>query len=227
MITKKCIYEGCEEIAEKGRRYCHKHFLQRKRERYAEQLATGTLNRTVYKKKCLCCGKEFNGWKKTSLYCSRECAYKASKTLSSGVNPYEYKSKDYKESIFQHRAIAIKLLGRKLQTNEVVHHLDLNPMNNALTNLIVLTRSKHTSLHAFINKQRALLEQSNNGNVENCWKTLIVPMTTTWLETANVKVIKLWEIGQSAAEPLLNEEGSETMHDTSQVDDDIVQTTTV
>ena len=50
-------------------------------------------------------------------------------------------------------------------------------------------------------------------------------MTTTWLETTNVNVKKLWEIGQSAAEPLLNEEGSETMHNASQVDDEIVQTT--
>lgn len=41
-------------------------------------------------------------------------------------------------------------------------------------------------------------------------------MTTAWLETANVKVIKLWELGQSAAEPLneiSHEEGSETMHE--------------
>ena len=54
-------------------------------------------------------------------------------------------------------------------------------------------------------------------------------MTTAWLETTNAKntkVIKLWEIGQSAAEPLLNEEGSETMHSASHVDEDIVQTTT-
>lgn len=65
-----------------------------------------------------------------------------------------------------------------------------------------------------------------NGNSENCWNSLIVPMTTTWLETTNVKVIKLWEIGQSAAEPLSNEEGSETMHAASRTDDDIVQTTT-
>jgi len=38
-------------------------------------------------------------------------------------------------------------------------------------------------------------------------------MTTAWLETTNAKVIKLWEIGQSAAEPLSSieyEEGSET-----------------
>ena len=59
-------------------------------------------------------------------------------------------------------------------------------------------------------------------------------MTTAWLETTNVKVIKLWEIGQSATKPLINEklyeEGSETRDETSEtsnvVDDDIVQTTT-
>lgn len=73
--------------------------------------------------------------------------------------------------------------------------------------------------------KRAILQRCNNVNIENCWKTLIVPMTTTWLETTNVNVKKLWEIGQSAAEPLLNEEGSETMYDASHVDDDIVQTT--
>ncbi len=47
---------------------------------------------------------------------------------------------------------------------------------------------------------------------ENCWNTLRVQMTTTWLETASVNVIKLSEIGQSAAESLLNGKGSETMY---------------
>ena len=42
----------------------------------------------------------------------------------------------------------------------------------------------------------------------------------------SVKVLKRLNIGQSAAEPLLNEEGSETMHAASRTDDDIVQTTT-
>ena len=75
-----------------------------------------------------------------------------------------------------------------------------------------------------------------NDNSVNCWNNLIIPMTTTWLETANVKVIKLWEFGQSAAKPLndlqSHEEGSETKHGTSvtehtnvAVEDDIVQTT--
>ena len=49
---------------------------------------------------------------------------------------------------------------------------------------------------------RVVLEKSNNENIENCWNNLVVPMTTAWLETTSVKVIKLSEIGQSAAETL-------------------------
>lgn len=91
-------------------------------------------------------------------------------------------------------------MGKKLNTSQVVHHLNGNPKNNELTNLVVMSRQAHVKLHSFLNRQRALLERSNKGNAENCWNNLIVPMTTTWLETANVKVQKLWEIGQSAAE---------------------------
>ena len=65
-------------------------------------------------------------------------------------------------------------------------------------------------------------------NFENCWKNSIIPMTTTWLETANVKVEKLWELSQSAAEPpnVNRGEGSETMYEAPEMGEDIVQTTT-
>lgn len=163
---------------------------------------------------------------KNSLFCSQKCFRENQKKFSSNAtNNYEYDSDNYRNSIHKHRNIAEQTLGRKLNTDEVVHHIDGNPKNNSLDNLIVLPRAKHAALHQFLYKQGALLEKSNNGNDENCWKTLIAQMTTTWLETANVNVRKLSEIGQSAAE-LLNEEGSETMHVASQVDDDIVQTTT-
>lgn len=91
-------------------------------------------------------------------------------------------------------------LGRRLGTNEVVHHMDDDPKNNEITNLAVLSRRNHGRLHQFLDLQRVIIEKSVNENAENCWKTLIVPMTTTWLETASVKVVKLWEIGQSAAD---------------------------
>lgn len=178
----------------------------------------------MYPRVCIACGKEFLGWRKDSLFCSKECF----KSIASheGTNNYVYDSANYKNGIWQHRNIAEKVLGRKLTYNEVVHHIDGDPTNNALDNLIVISRSKHVSLHRYLDIQRALLERSSNGNSENCWDNLIVPMTTAWLETADVTVQKLWEIGQSAAEPLVNEEGSETMHGASHADEDIVQTTT-
>lgn len=220
---KKCIIQGCNNEADKGRRYCHSCYLKIKSEQRAKRKALGLQVRTLYECVCLNCGKQFKGFTKNSKYCSKGC-FKQSFT-NTKKNPYKYDSQNYKQNLWQHRNIVENVLKRKLNTNEVIHHMDLNPLNNELTNLIVLSRSKHSSLHQYLNKQGAILKRLSNANFENCWNNLIVPMTTTWLETANVKVIKLWEIGQSAAKPLLNGEGSETMHKASLVDDDIVQTT--
>lgn len=222
---KTCIIENCGCAADAGRRYCHKHFLERKSKQRAERKALGLKVRTTYTNTCMLCGCCFTSTRKTSKYC-KSCYEKMQKFGNSCTNNYVYNKKDYKQSVWQHRQIVEKLLGRKLNTNEVVHHLDGNPKNNELTNLIVLSRQKHGALHRFLDIQGVILQECKNENTENCWNNLIVPITTTWLETAGVKVIKIWEIGQSAAEPLSNEEGSETMHGTSRTDEDIVQTTT-
>jgi hypothetical protein len=47
----------------------------------------------------------------------------------------------------QHRVVAEKMIGRKLSPDEVVHHKDNNRANNIPSNLEVMTRSEHTSLH--------------------------------------------------------------------------------
>ena len=63
--------------------------------------------------------------------------------------------------------------------------------------------------------QRVIWEKPQNENAENCWDTLRALTTTALLEMAGAMVIKLSEIGQSAAEPLnakAHGEGSETMH---------------
>lgn len=198
--AKKCIIEGCERNADPGRRYCHAHFLQRKAEQRKDRKAKGLKVRTMYDISCTICGVAFKSARKNGKYC-KTCFSKLNKfTISSGS--YVYNKGKYKESRLIHKAIASKMLGRPLSTNEVVHHMDGNKENNSISNLIVLSRSKHIALHKFLNMQGALMQECVNGNSENCWNSLIVPMTTTWLETANVKVIKLWEIGQSAAEPL-------------------------
>ena len=67
---------------------------------------------------------------------------------------------------------------------------------------MIMSRSSHSKLHWYLDEQRVIVEKSTNENPGNCWNNLIVTMTTVWLETTNTKVIKISEIGQSAAEPL-------------------------
>jgi hypothetical protein len=176
----------------------------------------------------------FLGSRRETKYCKdcwklvlRKCGAGASK------NPYVYDSELWKKTghTVQHRAVAEQLLHRKLKSHEIVHHVDECADNNSPSNLIVLSRNRHVSLHRYLNIQRVIYEKSLNENTENCWNSLIAPMTTAWLETAGVKVIKLWEIGQPAAEPASDkpQEGSETMHgapDHLVEGEDIVQTTT-
>lgn len=70
---KTCCIEGCNCEADPGRKYCHKHFLQRKAEQRKAKKALGQKVRTMYKCVCCNCNKEFEGFRKDSLFCSREC----------------------------------------------------------------------------------------------------------------------------------------------------------
>ena len=49
--------------------------------------------------------------------------------------------------IAEHRHLVQQREGRKLASNEVVHHVDGDPINNDLSNLVILTRSEHNRLH--------------------------------------------------------------------------------
>lgn len=113
-------------------------------------------------------------------------------------------------------------LGFNLTTELHVHHVDENPENNNLKNLWIISRKNHSKLHRFLEKEWSLLRKLNSSNLENCWNSLRDQLTTTWLEITGVKVIKITDIGRSAAEPLKKdciyifeyEEGSETMYQT-------------
>lgn len=128
-------------------------------------------------------------------------------------------------------------LGINIPKNMVIHHLDENPSNNNLSNLILLNRSYHASLHRQLEKEWSSSLKNDDSNLENCWNILRDQITTTYLETKDVKVIKISDIGQSAVEPLntnfiykfVQEEDSETMHQAPKNiihGEDIVQTQT-
>jgi len=156
------------------------------------------------------------------------------KTIHKTVENYNNVSKS---NIGNTKARQIVLdLGFKLNKNMCIHHIDENPKNNILSNFWIVNRKNHASLHRFLEKQWSLLKKFNSSNLENCWDSLRDQLTTTWLETTGVNVIKITDIGQSAAEPLVEdyiyifdcEEGSETMYQVPVTDKavgkDIVQT---
>lgn len=192
-MHKKLVCKYCGEPRDKGRRMCkecyryYKRIYSRERYLLEGRYIYGTGN-------CETCGKSIKLYRLDQSKC-KDCA-KLAPTNPSGVgyrNPYT--NAGGQGYCWLHRRIAENLLKRKLKSNEIVHHLDENPSNNSLQNLVVLSRSSHARLHHYLRVQRALIEESISETPENCWEALRVPMTTTWLETAGVKVIKLWEIG--------------------------------
>jgi hypothetical protein len=227
MKSLKCI--DCGQDRALGMRRCRPCYLIAKRKHAKKRYEK--FGRHAYHVTCKACNNIFDSGQKTTTFCP-SCRANKRKNLSNNNYVYVY-DKVLKQGKHEHREIVKRVLNRNLSYNEVVHHLDFDTRNNELTNLIVLSRKIHGKLHLYLDTQRVIIEKSMNENFENCWKNLIVPMTTAWLEITNANVIKIWEIGQSAAEHLTpkgNDEGSETMHETSKpemVDEDIVQTTTV
>lgn len=57
---------------------------------------------------------------------------------------------------YKHRVIAEEVLGRKLLSSEHVHHMDKNRQNNELENLLVLSATDHSRLHAAMRKNKEL-----------------------------------------------------------------------
>ena len=65
-----------------------------------------------------------------------------------------YKGTDCNGYIFEHRYIMEKCIGRHLNVNEVVHHLNEDKTDNRIENLKLLTKSEHTILHNSRTKNR-------------------------------------------------------------------------
>ena len=59
-----------------------------------------------------------------------------------------YKDSNGKDKLISYpKLIMEEYLGRKLLDNEIVHHIDGNPLNNDISNLQVLTYEEHNRLH--------------------------------------------------------------------------------
>ena len=72
--------------------------------------------------------------------------------------------------VYEHVVVAERMLKRKLSKHEVAHHLDGDRTNNRVTNLLVLLRSQHAKLHAWL-ANGALTSESSKMNRMNSVKT--------------------------------------------------------
>lgn len=194
---------------------CRKAFKREyARQHYAEQKEKGIVKKRYGITNCIICGKEIIRNRPDQVICY-DC-YK--KTHHKTIDDYNKVSRSNKSNTIGRQTILD--LGFILTKDICVHHLDENPQNNKLGNLLIISRKNHAKLHRFLEKNWSLLLKDNSSNLENCWDILRGQLTKVWLETMGTNVIKITDIGQSAAEPLDEnliyefncEEGSETMY---------------
>lgn len=227
-MDNQLVCKECGQPRKLGRKLCSKCDTKRVAN---SNLKNRGSKRYSFNLSCTACNMQYKAHRKTQKFCPA-CWSRRRDLAAQTRSTNEYLNGRVINGIYrhEHRAMAERVIQRCLQTNEIVHHIDDNPKNNDLGNLIVMDRRAHGKLHKYLDDQRVILEKSGYENLGNCWDNLIGPMTTAWLETTGVKVIKLSELGQSAAEPLASGEGSETSAPGalagSAEGEDTVQTTT-
>lgn len=186
---KVCIIENCNEPSLKNRRYCHKHYLEQRKNRYYFKKNSNIKFRTTYPLVCAECGLEYEGWRREQLFCSRECYKKSAKKYS-----FESNEKYLDRTI--HNKLAEEVYGRELDYNEVVHHLNGDVTDNSLSNLVVLSRSVHGALHMYLRIQNALLENSVDESNPDYWKNFTLERTNKWFCDNMIEVKTLQEFSK-------------------------------
>lgn len=187
--TKNCVDCGSQNVAERRRcRECAKFFNRRRAKDLYEKNGRYNYGEST----CPICGKEMILWKKSQITHS-SCRRKT-------VDNYNSVKRSNKANTIGRQKILD--LGISIPIDYVVHHLDENPDNNNLINLVLMSRSAHNKLHRILQQSWSSALKNAEENLENCWDTLRDQITTAFLETESANVLKISDIGQSAAEPL-------------------------
>jgi hypothetical protein len=111
---------------------------------------------------CDHCGEPHKPHKPSSRFCSKSCAWAATKgpdynaqisrdsaSHRGDLQRGRGEGKTYRKlnGRHEHRVIAEQKLGRRLRRGEVVHHIDGDRFNNDPANLEVMTQAEHMREH--------------------------------------------------------------------------------
>ena len=123
----------------------------------------GRENRKHADKPCTACGKKFRPKSTTSKYCSRRCLWNQNGGRNRKSESWWLNLRGYIEGriwvngeqrrVKQHRWIMERHIGRQLNPNEVVHHINGNKTDNRLENLELMPFGKHSELHSCLAKE--------------------------------------------------------------------------
>lgn len=101
---------------------------------------------------CKYCNKEF--YSTRNDFCSQECArnyrkehYKHKLYEENGYIVQYINGYNKKGNAKVHRVVMEQYLGRKLNNDEVVHHINEDKKDNRIENLQVMTREEHSKMH--------------------------------------------------------------------------------
>lgn len=157
MYTCERCGKEFEARADYPQKYCS-------RECYYESIRTG---RTKYPKTCQLCGKEFQGWTPNSQFCSTRCQYLARMGKNHPLYKRGFSMDDGYRKVLsgkggyvrEHRKVVEGIIGRKLKTDEIIHHINVNRSDNRIENLTILTKSEHTLVHHYLRGQGHLSKE--------------------------------------------------------------------
>ena len=139
--------------------YCGKPFEKtRAGKKYCSTICSAKARKTGSVYKCETCGADVYRTpttKKTHVFCRRECRDEWTRTHDgilrnngiSNQSGYVFVRQGKKIYRGEHRLIMEAHLGRKLRSDEIVHHIDHDKTNNDISNLMIVTRAEHIRLH--------------------------------------------------------------------------------
>ena len=91
-------------------------------------------------------------------------------------HPKALKSRGYNGWVYEHVYLTEIMIGRSVKSNEVIHHLDGNPMNNRFGNLLILDDRQHLKLHKWLSNGASGIEKLC-GNRSNSGKSKVITPT--------------------------------------------------